>query len=74
MKSQKGEKGRRMKQRLISMEGINEHESRWRLLVFGVPHIHWRRIQVFFWQSPNTDLSLVLIWIRVSYFSKEVLI
>jgi len=47
VKSQKGEKGRRMKQRPISTEGLNEHESRWRLLVFGVPHIHWRRIQVF---------------------------
>jgi len=23
-----------------------KHELRWRLLVFGVPHIHWRRIQV----------------------------
>jgi len=28
-----------------STEGLNEHESRWRLLVFGVPHIHWRRIK-----------------------------
>ena len=28
-----------MKQRPISTEGLNEHESRWRLLVFGVPHI-----------------------------------
>ena len=43
----RGDKARRMKQRPISMEGLNEHESRWRLLVFGVPHIHWRRIQVF---------------------------
>jgi len=30
----------------ISTEGLNEHESRWRLLVFGVSHIHWRRIKV----------------------------
>ena len=34
-----------MKQRPISTEGLNEHELRWRLLVFGVPHIHWRRIK-----------------------------
>jgi len=25
--------------------GINEHESRWRLLVFEVSHIHWRRVK-----------------------------
>ena len=73
MKSQKGVKGRRIKQLPISMEGLNKHESRWRLLVFGVPHIHWRRIQIF-WQFPNTDLSHVFVWKRVSYFSKEVLI
>ena len=46
MKSQKGEKEKRMKHRPISMEGFNVHESRWRLLVFEVPNIHWRRIQV----------------------------
>ena len=46
VKSQKWEKTRRMKQRPISTEGLNEHESRWRLLVFGVFHIHWRRIKV----------------------------
>ena len=28
------------------MEGLNENESKWRLLVFGVPYIHRRRIQV----------------------------
>ena len=27
------------------MKELNEHESRWRFLVFGVPHIHWRRIK-----------------------------
>ena len=27
-----------------------------------------------FWQFSNTNLSPILIWIRVSYFSKEVLI
>jgi len=34
-----------MKGMSISMKGLNEHESRWRLLVFEVPHIHWRRIK-----------------------------
>jgi len=29
-----------MKQRPTSTEELNEHESRWRLLVFWVPHIH----------------------------------
>jgi len=27
-----------------------------------------------FWQFPNTDLSPILIWIHVFYFSKEMLI
>jgi len=35
-----------MKQRPIFTRGLNEYESRWRLLAFGVPHIHWRRIQI----------------------------
>ena len=60
-----------MKQRPISTEGLNEHELRWRLLVFGVPHIHWRRIQLL---VPTTDLFHILVWIRVSYFSEAVLI
>jgi len=40
MKSKKEEKARQIKQRLISSHELNEHESRWRLLVFGVSHIH----------------------------------
>jgi len=35
-----------MKRRPISTERLNEHEPRWRLLAFGVPHIYWRRIQI----------------------------
>ena len=38
VKSQKGEKARRMKQRPISTEGLNEYESRWRLLLFGASY------------------------------------
>jgi len=33
VKSQTGEKARQMNQRPISTEGLNEHESRWGLLV-----------------------------------------
>ena len=40
VKSQKGEESKVNEAETNSMKELNEHESRWRLLVFEVPHIH----------------------------------
>ena len=61
MKSQKGGERKANEAETNSMKGLNEHESRWRLLVFGVPHFIGEEFR--FMQFPIMDLFPVLVWI-----------